>query len=100
MIRSRAFATAAFSFAILALAACAPTPVSPPPPPAPPPAPPVIGPQAMSERSLLTMAADTTFVSGGYRLSRAGRAKLDGIVPALKGLPSGKIVVYGYTDNH
>ena len=34
----------------------------------------------MSERSLLTMAADQTFVSGGYHLSRVGHAKLDSIV--------------------
>ncbi len=98
MIRSRAIATAAFSLAVLALAACAPTP--PPPPPPPPPAPPIVGPQTMSERSLLTMAADQTFASGGYHLTRAGRAKLDEIVPALQGLQNGKIVVYGYTDNH
>ena len=96
MIISRAIATAAFSAAALILAACAPTP--PPPPPAPPP-PPIVGPRSMSERTLLTMAADLAFPSGGYTLTRAGKAKLDELIPALQGLRSGKIVVYGYTDN-
>jgi len=54
----------------------------------------------MSERTLLTMASDQTFPSGGFTLNRAGRAKLDEIVPALSGLgPGAKVVVYGYTDN-
>jgi len=54
----------------------------------------------MSERTLLTMASDQTFPSGGFTLTRAGRAKLDEIVPALKALaPADKVVVYGYTDN-
>jgi flagellar motor protein MotB len=98
MIRGRAIATAVFSAALLAIAACAPTP--PPPPPPPPPAPPIVGPQTMSERTLLTMASDQTFPSGGFTLNRAGRAKLDEIVPALTGLgPGAKVVVYGYTDN-
>lgn len=99
MIKSRALAIAAFSFVTLILAACSSPP--PPPPPAPPPAPPPIpGPQTMSERSLLTMATDLAFPSGGYTLTRAGRAKLDGLLPALSGLgPNDKIVVYGYTDD-
>ncbi|MGC2414158.1 MAG: OmpA family protein [Stellaceae bacterium] len=46
------------------------------------------------------MASDQTFPSGGFTLTRAGRAKLDEIIPALQGLePSAKVVVYGYTDN-
>jgi chemotaxis protein MotB len=99
MIRGRAIATAAFSVAALILSACAPAP-PPPPPPAPPP-PPIVGPQTMSERTLLTMASDQTFPSGGYTLTRAGRAKLDEIIPSLQGLePGAKVVVYGYTDNH
>lgn len=94
----RRLATAGFSAALLILAACAPTP--PPPPPAPPPAPPIPGPQTMSERTLLTMAADLAFPSGGFTLRPAGRKKLDGILPALQGLaPADKVVVYGYTDN-
>lgn len=99
MIKSRALATAAFSFVALILAACSSPP---PPPPAPPPAPaPAIpGPQTMSERSLLTMASDLAFPSGGFTLTRAGRAKLNALLPALSGLgPNDRIVVYGYTDN-
>ena len=54
----------------------------------------------MSERTLLTMASDQTFPSGGFTLTRAGRAKLDQLIPALQGIgPNAKIVVYGYTDN-
>src|SRR5208282_5882648 len=96
MIRSRTIATAAMLVGALILSACAPTP---PPPPPPPPAPPIVGPQTMSERTLLTMASDETFPSGGYTLTRGGKAKLDALVPALQGMGPGKIVVYGYTDN-
>ena len=98
MIRSRVIATATVLVSGLMLWACAPAPS---PPPAPPPAPPVVGPQTMSERTLLTMAADQTFPSGGFTLTKAGRAKLDDLIPALQGIgPGAKIVVYGYTDNH
>jgi flagellar motor protein MotB len=98
MIRSRTIATATMLVAGLILTACAPAP--PPPPPAPPPAPPIAGPQTMSERTLMTMAADLDFVSGGYTLRPAGKHELDGLIPALQTLPPGaKIVVYGYTDN-
>ncbi len=98
MIRSRVIATATVLVSGLMLWACAATP--PPPPPPPPPAPPIVGPQTMSERTLLTMASDQTFPSGGFTLTKAGRAKLDEIIPALQGLePSAKVVVYGYTDN-
>jgi chemotaxis protein MotB len=96
MIRSRAIATAIMSVSALILAACA----APPPPPPPPAPPPIVGPQTMSEQTLLTMAADLAFPSGGYTLTRAGRAKFDEIIPALQGLaPDAKVVVYGYTDN-
>jgi chemotaxis protein MotB len=98
MIR-RTIATAAFSVAALVLAACAPAP--PPPAPMPAPPPPIVGPQSISEQTVLTMAADLAFPSGGFTLTRAGKAKIDGIIPALQGLPpNGKVVVYGYTDNH
>jgi flagellar motor protein MotB len=43
--------------------------------------------------------ADLAFPSGGYTLTRAGRAKLDEIIPALQGLQNGKVVVFGYTDD-
>jgi len=97
MMISRAFATATVLVSGLMLWACA----APPPPPAPPPAPPIVGPQTMSERTLLTMAADQTFPSGGFTLTKAGKAKLDDLIPALQAIgPNAKIVVYGYTDNH
>ncbi len=99
MIRNRAVATATMLVSALILAACAATP--PPPPPPPPAPPPIVGPQTMSEQTLLTMASDQTFPSGGFTLTKAGRAKLDEIIPALQGLaPNAKVVVYGYTDNH
>src|SRR5579864_7010378 len=84
MIRSRALATATMLVSGLMLWACAPA--APPPPPAPPPAPPIVGPQTMSERTLMTMAADLAFPSGGFTLTRAGRAKLDELIPALQGI--------------
>lgn len=46
------------------------------------------------------MASDQTFPSGGFTLNRAGRKKLDGIIPAIQGMGESKIVVYGYTDDH
>jgi len=47
------------------------------------------------------MAADQTFPSGGFTLTKAGKAKLDDLIPALQAIgPNAKIVVYGYTDNH
>jgi len=98
MIRSRAAVTAVLSAVALLIAACA----SPPPPaPAPAPAPaPVPGPQTMSERSLLTMATDLAFPSGGYTLTRAGKHRLDDLLSTLSGLgPADKITVYGYTDD-
>jgi len=98
--RSRGLVTAVFSLAALLVTACAPAPPPPPPPPPPPAPPPVVGPQAISERSVLTMAADIAFRSGGFALTPKGRAQLDSVVPALQGIgPGAKIVVYGYTDN-
>src|SRR5277367_2749727 len=97
MIRSRAIAITIFSAAALLLAACSSPP---PPPPAPPPPPPPLAPnQTISERTLLTMAADLDFTSGAYSLSRAGKKELDGLVPTIQGMPGAKIVVYGYTDD-
>ncbi len=97
MIKSRSIAFAA----LLLLGACASPPPPPPaPPPAPPPPPPIAGPQSMSERTLLTMATDLAFPSGGYTLTHAGRAKLNALLPALSGMgPNDKLVVYGYTDD-
>jgi|SRR5579862_3992919 len=100
MIKSRVFATAVFSLFTLALAACSSPPPPPPPAPAPAPPPAIPGPTTMSERTLLTMATDLAFPSGGYTLRPAGRAKLNDLLPVLSGLgPNDRVVVYGYTDN-
>ena len=98
MLSRRALTVAA----LLLLGACSspppPAPVAPPPPPPPS----IPGPQAVSERTLLTMASDLAFPSGGYTLTKAGKAKLNALMPTLQsGMgPNDKIVVYGYTDNH
>ena len=55
--------------------------------------------QSISERTLLTVADDLAFSSGGYSLTSEGKADLAHIVPDLKALRTGKVVVYGYTDN-
>ena len=97
MIGSRSFAITIMSAAALLVAACSSPP---PPPPAPPPPPPPLAPnQSISERTLLTMAGDLDFVSGGYTLSRAGKKELDGIISTIQGIHGAKIVVYGYTDD-
>jgi flagellar motor protein MotB len=96
MMISRSVLTFAASAAVVVLAACAP--VAPPPPPSPP-NPPIMGPTSISERSLLTVAADLAFREGGYTLTPAGKAKLDEIVPALQALNNAKVVIYGYTDS-
>ena len=102
MNRSRSIAIAAFSAVAFALAACSSPPPPPPAPPPPPPPPSIPGPQTMAERSLLTMASDLAFPSGGYTLTKKGKAELDGLLPTLRsGMgPNDKIVVYGYTDEH
>jgi chemotaxis protein MotB len=96
MIRTTSIVAAVFAAIGFTLSACAPPP---PPPPPPPPAPHVPGPKAMSQRSLMTMAADLAFRKGSFKLSAAGRAKLDQLVPVLHQLRNGKVVVYGYTDD-
>jgi chemotaxis protein MotB len=45
------------------------------------------------------MATDLAFPSGGYTLTRAGKAKLNALVPTLNLGPNDKLVVYGYTDD-
>jgi outer membrane protein OmpA-like peptidoglycan-associated protein len=97
MLSNKHLVAGAVSIVALLSAGCAPTP---PPPPAPPPSPPPIaGETSVAERALLTEAADAAFPSGGYTLSPQGQADLGRIVPALQAMPSGKVVVYGYTDN-
>jgi chemotaxis protein MotB len=99
MSRSRTIATAVFGVAALILAACHHPPPE-PPPEAPPPAPPPVAGPTIQEQNLATLAADETFASGSWTLTRRGRERLGALLPQLKGLPPGaKVVVYGYTDN-
>jgi flagellar motor protein MotB len=98
MLRSRAVASAALGLAALILAACHSPPPPAPEPMPPPPPPPIAGP-TISEQNLATLAADETFAPGSWTLTRRGRAKLNALVPQLKGMQNAKVVVYGYTDN-
>lgn len=95
MIRNRVFTTVTVSVVTLILSACEP----PPPAPFPPPPSPSFARQSISEQTLLTVADDLAFPTAGFSLSREGRADLDHIVPSLRALQNGKVVVYGYTDN-
>jgi len=46
------------------------------------------------------MATDLAFASGSYTLTRAGRMKLEELVPSITSLPPpAKVTVYGYTDD-
>jgi chemotaxis protein MotB len=61
----------------------------------------VPGPQSISERSVMTMAADLAFGKGSFVLTPTAKSKLAKLVPVLQSgmAPGAKIVVYGYTDN-
>jgi|HubBroStandDraft_6_1064221.scaffolds.fasta_scaffold264589_2 flagellar motor protein MotB len=98
MLRSRAVASAALGLAALILAACHSPPPPAPEPMPPPPPPPIAGP-TVSEQNLATLAADETFAPGSWTLTRRGHAKLNALVPQLKGMANARVVVYGYTDN-
>lgn len=52
-----------------------------------------------NQQNTYTVAADMLFAPGGFSLSTSGRAALDDIAARLRGLKTGKIVVYGYTDD-
>ena len=47
----------------------------------------------------LTMVDTLLFPEGGWQIHRKGEETLDKIVPTLKTVKSGRIVVEGYTDN-
>jgi len=51
------------------------------------------------QRNTYTISADMLFSPGGFALSANGQAALNDIAARLRGLKSGKIVVYGYTDD-
>ncbi len=52
-----------------------------------------------SQQNTYTISADMLFAPGGFNLSANGQAALNDIATRLRGLKSGKIVVYGYTDD-
>jgi chemotaxis protein MotB len=52
-----------------------------------------------AQQSTYTISADMLFSRGGFSLSANGQAALNDIATRLRGLKSGKIVVYGYTDD-
>ena len=47
----------------------------------------------------LTMVDTLLFAEGGWQIHKKGEETLDKIVPTLKAVKSGRIVVEGYTDN-
>lgn len=51
------------------------------------------------QQNTYTISADMLFSHGGFSLSENGQAALSDIATRLRGLKSGKIVVYGYTDD-
>jgi chemotaxis protein MotB len=54
---------------------------------------------AMQNQVKVTMVDSVLFPEGGYQLHRKGEEALDKIIPALKTVTSGRIVVEGHTDN-
>lgn len=55
-------------------------------------------PQPAQQRTY-TLAADMLFAPARFDLTPAGRAALDDIADRLRGVRSGRITVYGYTDD-
>jgi chemotaxis protein MotB len=56
-------------------------------------------PGQQNQQNTYTISADMLFAPHGFSLSADGRAALNDIAARLRGLKSGKIVVYGYTDD-
>src|SRR5215469_14349317 len=52
-----------------------------------------------AQQSTYTISADMLFSRGGFSLSANGQAALNDIATRRRRLKSGKIVVYGYTDD-
>jgi chemotaxis protein MotB len=52
-----------------------------------------------AQQNTYTISADMLFSPGGFSLSANGQAALNDIATRLRSLKSGKIVVYGYTDD-
>lgn len=51
------------------------------------------------QQNTFTISADMLFAPGGFTLTSGGEAALNDIIPRLRNLKNGKIVVYGYTDD-
>lgn len=56
-------------------------------------------PGQQGQQNTYTMSADMLFEHGGFTITPGGQAALNDIIARLRGLKSGKIVVYGYTDD-
>jgi chemotaxis protein MotB len=52
-----------------------------------------------TQQNTYTLAADMVFAPGGFDISQNGQAALNDIIGKLKAVKTGKIVVYGYTDD-
>jgi len=52
-----------------------------------------------SQQSTYTMSTDMLFARGGFTITPGGQAALNDVVSRLRNLKTGKIVVYGYTDD-
>lgn len=55
--------------------------------------------QQLQNQVKLTLVDSLLFAEGGWQISRKGEETLDKIIPALKNVKSGRIVVEGHTDN-
>lgn len=55
--------------------------------------------QQMQNQIRLSLVDSLLFPEGGWQLNRKGEETLDKIVPTLKTVKSGRIVVEGHTDN-
>lgn len=52
-----------------------------------------------NQQNTYTISADMLFVPHGFSISANGQAALNDIAARLRSLKSGKIIVYGYTDD-
>ncbi len=55
--------------------------------------------QQLQNQMKVTMVDTLLFPEGGYVINRKGEETLDKIVPALRNIKSGRIVIEGHTDN-
>jgi chemotaxis protein MotB len=55
--------------------------------------------QQLQNQVKVTLVDSLLFPEGGWQIGRSGEATLDKIVPALRNVKTGRIVVEGHTDN-